>query len=991
MATNNYYIVKKGDTLSEIAQKYGIGTAAAGWLDGAQELQKINKIYDIDYIVVGQKILLYGDRGPEKTNNYYVTIKSFGLQSKSERGMYVSWAWTRENTEGFEILWQYKADGQWWDGTSTNLDLASLIAAKYQSMYTAPDNASAVRVKILPFAKKKSANGSAVYWTAKSTQSDEYSFSDNPPEAPSAPKIELEDLKLTASLSNLDSAWQSQGVRVEFQLVRNNKSVVDTAESSVKTGYASASWKAPTITTGSQYKVRCRAKKEVGDNADLLYSPWSAYTENVDTKPGGAPTITKCQASKAADGSNDICVYLEWKAVNTADSYTVQYSTDEKDFEYNSAQEATVSNSTKYKTPALTDGGTYYFRVQGSNANGETEWSEISEVTVGDIPAAPTTWSSKSSVVAGTSVTLYWIHNARDNSDETFADLKIYINGVEQMLAPVENEDIGAEDDGISSYVFETDGNDDGMEIRWKVRTAGATQEYGDWSEERVINVFASPTLDLTLTDRLGNTLGEEIPVTAFPLYVNGIAAPASQVPIGYHISIISNQMYETLDSVGNVKMVSEGEEIYSRFFDISEPLLAELSASDVDFSDKCSYTLRCTVAMDSGLDAEASVTFDVSWTDEDRWPNAEIGIDRERLVAYIRPYCDGYRTEYREVVTNILQDTVERVVTEYVIDELSDATFVRETLSVLTSTGEGIFSFEHPETGDTVLFCIIDNEYKEVVSKETSIDYDGSTFTHMEHSLTGNSINLPPNAIFVKSKYAQTTTGEDVFFFKHPETGHDVSFCQFSDVRENDDVLLSVYRREFDGTYTELATGIDPAINTHITDPHPSLDYARYRIVATQKGTGAISFVDTPPHEVGEKSVVIQWDEAWSSFNASEDAMLSEAPWSGSMLKLPYNIDVSDSFGTDNSLIKYIGRKYPVSYYGTQLDSSSTWNVEIPKTDKETLYALRRLAIWTGDVYVREPSGSGYWANISVSFSQKHRETTIPVTFNIKRVEGGA
>ena len=107
-------------------------------------------------------------------------------------------------------------------------------------------------------------------------------------------------------------------------------------------------------------------------------------------------------------------------------------------------------------------------------------------------------------------------------------------------------------------------------------------------------------------------------------------------------------------------------------------------------------------------------------------------------------------------------------------------------------------------------------------------------------------------------------------------------------------------------------------------------------------------------------------------------------------ILKLPYNIDVSDSHSLDVSLVSYIGRKRPVSYYGTQLGQTSTWNLEIVKNDKETLYGLRRLAIYMGDVYVREPSGSGYWASISVSFSQTHCEMTIPVTLNITRVEGG-
>ena len=46
------------------------------------------------------------------------------------------------------------------------------------------------------------------------------------------------------------------------------------------------------------------------------------------------------------------------------------------------------------------------------------------------------------------------------------------------------------------------------------------------------------------------------------------------------------------------------------------------------------------------------------------------------------------------------------------------------------------------------------------------------------------------------------------------------------------------------------------------------------------------------------------------------------------------------------------------------------------------------------GNVYVREPSGSGYWATVSVSYSRKHNELTMPVTLAITRVddaEGGA
>lgn len=201
----------------------------------------------------------------------------------------------------------------------------------------------------------------------------------------------------------------------------------------------------------------------------------------------------------------------------------------------------------------------------------------------------------------------------------------------------------------------------------------------------------------------------------------------------------------------------------------------------------------------------------------------------------------------------------------------------------------------------------------------------------------------------------------------------------------------LAVYRKEYDGTFTLIESGVANEENLFVTDPHPSLDYARYRVVATMNDTGAISYADIPPVEYKESAIIIQWAEEWSSFNSdNEGSGVVEPAWSGSLLKLPYNIAISENNNMDVSLIDYVGRKRPVSYYGTHLGETATWNVEIPKDDKETLYAIRRLSIWTGDVYVREPSGTGYWANVSVSYSIKYSDLVIPVTISITRVEGG-
>ena len=213
--------------------------------------------------------------------------------------------------------------------------------------------------------------------------------------------------------------------------------------------------------------------------------------------------------------------------------------------------------------------------------------------------------------------------------------------------------------------------------------------------------------------------------------------------------------------------------------------------------------------------------------------------------------------------------------------------------------------------------------------------------------------------------------------------------YCYDSNGELVENLTLSVYRREYDGQYTQISSGI-PNNSTSVTDPHPALDYARYRLVAKDTTTGAISFYDMAGYPVGGTAVIIQWDEEWSTFDVMDETSIEAPSWSGSMLKLPYNIDVTDKRATEVSFVEYAGRKHPVSYYGTQVGETSSWNMSIPKEDKETIYALRRLSLWSGDVYVREPSGMGYWANVNVSFSQKHTEVTVPVTLDITRVEGG-
>ena len=280
-------------------------------------------------------------------------------------------------------------------------------------------------------------------------------------------------------------------------------------------------------------------------------------------------------------------------------------------------------------------------------------------------------------------------------------------------------------------------------------------------------------------------------------------------------------------------------------------------------------------------------------------------------------------------------------------------------------------------------------------IDLRTEINYTLNVTVAMDSGLSCTE-TIDFNTYFMESRYSVYA---NVIVDKETLTANINPYCMeyYKDGEETkqrmtDNCTLSVYRREYDGTFTEIASNLENEENVYVMDPHPSLDYARYRVIARSKDTGSISYADIKAVEVGEPAIVIQWSEKWSKFDydPTNENYTLEVPWSGSMLKLPYNVDISENKNIDVSLIEYVGRKHPVSYYGTQIGEAASWNCEIPADDKETLYGLRRLSRWTGDVYVREPSGTGYWANITVSLSKKHLDVVIPVSFSVKRVEGG-
>lgn len=880
------YTVKRGDTLSAIAQKYNptyhYGTTGEA---ACKRLAEINDIDDPNYIVVGQILKLDNPTNADGTNQAVaktgskgsaVVIKAFGVQSNTERTMYVSWAWSKSQTKDYKVMWYYATgDGVWFVGDDATTEYK-------QSVYSAPENAKRVKVKILPESNThKVKNKDTKYWTASWSTFKEYVFPGaSLIEVPSAPAVTIdqEALQLTAELDNIAAG----ATYVQFQVVRNDSKITSVGLARITTGHAGYKCN---VGPGYEYKVRCRAcTVHKGNDSTLSVnqsSKWSEYSDGITTRP---PTPKRIKTLKATSATS---ILITWEVASKAKSYEIQRTTDPKYFDSSpdNVQSTTVeANVAHAEITGLDSGDEYYFRVRAANDSGNSGWTGIKSVILGKAPAAPTTWASSSTVVAGDDVYLYWIHNSQDGSDEKMAIVS-YVRKTDYMTWPEVQIDVpksakpGSPDEAVdetSCYKLETGGRfAEGDYIDWQIQTKGISDSLSPRSVKRRIQVHQRPSLAFTVLDYkkepfLGHALDQSSadivrPLTKLPFYIDIDYSPFSEnTAIGVHITIESRSYYSYEDYAGNVIEVAPGDEIYSKYYRTSSTRFG-FGAKNVTLENNRSYKITVTITLNSGLTATCSNIMNVGWENErDYEPTCRIDFNRDSLTASINAYC---------------------------ADE--------------------------------------------------------------------------------NNKCTPATT-------------------------------LAVYRRNYDGTFTEIGSGLPNNKYTFVTDPHPALNWLWYRIVATFTDTGEQTYYDPPAEPVGITSIVMQWNEARSSY-LNYDSILVEnevdgsmyesgysedfRDYSGSMLVLAYNVDISPVLNKDVALVEYVGRENPVSYYGTQLGETATWSAEIPKSDEATLYTLRRLARWQGDVYVREPSGIGYWATVGVTYSRKHCELTVPVTLTITRV----
>ena len=416
-ADGKYVTVQKGDTLSQIAQDYYGGASKY------QALAILNHIENPNLIYVGQKIYLSSTSAPakQKTVENKVVIKGFGphAEETKDREMIICWVWDRHanQTKGFEVHWEYATSfGIWLTGSKAETEY------KY-STYTYPAEATKVRVTVVPVSKTN--NKGAVYFTGTKSDKMEYTVKQTVPDV-GTPSITIsDDLTLTAVLDNVPESVSI----VEFEIANDTtKTIVKTAKAAVSLASVSYSCSVP---AGGTYKVRCR-----GIGSDVP-GEWSSYSPGEGTRPANPAKPTKCEATSKTS------IKLEWTAVDGATKYSIEYTTNESNFDMND-QTTTVSDikNTQWEITGLESGQKYYFRIKAiDDKNKESSWSEVIEGVIGTGPVAPTTWSSTTTAVASSDepIALYWVHNSEDGSAQKYAEIILRIDGITD-LSTISNE-----------------------------------------------------------------------------------------------------------------------------------------------------------------------------------------------------------------------------------------------------------------------------------------------------------------------------------------------------------------------------------------------------------------------------------------------------------------------------------------------------------------------------------------------------------------------
>lgn len=634
-------------------------------------------------------------------------------------------------TESFHVRWWYTISnantgdlGQYEDGDETvDINAALIDYGKWRIEHTpSVDKWVKVTVRIWPNSKTYTSNDTEMLYYTATAVSSSISYDATSPAGSETPTLTYAGTASGGTMLMASVQVEDERVdQVEFQIRQLTNagipgSIFRTINVSVMNGQSSCNF---TVPDGTGYVVRCRFKNTSAGGYGI--SDWSDYSNAVYARPSAPTGLT-------AKAASDTSIKLSWKTsdstmfenASAVDHFEINYSDEVGDLNDDGTGGSTAQTSgpeTTYTIAGLEEGSMYYFQVRAINDSGESGWSNIASTVLGSPPNAPTTWSSTTTAIIGDPLNLYWVHNSEDGSDCRKSEVELSVNGTISTVT-VTNPEVDDDDPVTQTYAVDTTNYEDNTKLIWRVRTAGVTGEYGEWSIKRTVTVYARPTIAIDML----NSADESIEVvSAYPVKIVGDPAPSSQTPIGYSITIVSRSEYDTLNDVGQSIHVGIGQTIFSTYIASNgEDLSYQLMPGDAYLESTMDYTLNVSVAMDSGLSAENSLNFSVQWDIPEYNLDAKMSLDKQYYSMYIVPYCRNkddnqltenvtmsvYRREYDGGYTLIQDNITNNDFTALIDPHPSLKTASYRLVARDTSTGAITFydTPGYPVNGDSVV-----------------------------------------------------------------------------------------------------------------------------------------------------------------------------------------------------------------------------------------------------------------------------------------------
>lgn len=981
---------------------------------------------------------------------YAIRNLSVRVQAETEFTAFATWTWpsTYRYLEEYKVVWFYHTgDGVWFVGSESTTKYT-------QSTYSVPSNAKYVRVRVLPVAQKVKDTKKNIEtprwngaWTTSSSWSVPHKHEDFP--TASVPRVEIQGRTLHAVLDNTATELKY----VQFEVVEDNKikayKTVTVKIGSLHAEYSCSVNAGHEYKVRARYQI---GGNDLQDSMIDLVAPWSDYSDGM-TPPEMAPPDTPSVSVSGQTLKMSVTIYNDRAPTNVRFDVVQDNNTSVRvvdvDIKTNYAEfSINLPYDHVYKVRASC------WKRDSDGTRVSSDWSEYSdnvEITQEDIPAPSTPSVSIKNLKLTASVTVYEnmvshvdFELVQDNKTTVGSGLysaklsKNYAaytwtvspgheykvrarcrNGKSRVSAYSQfSSSVSTSPGKVSAFKKITATSETSVTLTWDKATTAESYEVQYTDNKTYFD--ASPD-NVKSTTVEGVTTAIVTGLDTGKIWYFRVRATNSSGSSGW--SKIGSCRIGTTPTAPTTWS-------YTSTVPVGKDAVLNWVHNDEDESEQKSAEVRLTI------NGTASV-FTVSG--KTAVYKVKTGSYKDGTIIYWEVRTKGAMpsfgpwstkrqiTIYAPVTVNISLYTDSNWLWdpfEFAVDTIYSAKGEGRTLltdGVITHLPLYLTAIAYPTTQTTVTFSvsIIANAAYDTLDdfgRTLRVQKGAEVYKKMFSPIKNNKLNLTLSAGDVNLESNMNYTIKVTAAMSSGLTGEasqDIEIAWMSDTIEPDadvaidfnsmcahihpfcgngytDALLSVYRREYDGTFTPIAVNIDGDDGTTVTDPHPALDYARYRITALSKVNGLMSFTDLPAQEVGCSSIIIQWDEEWTPFDIDDLGILAEAPYSGSMLVLPYNVDVQNNVNRDVSLVEYIGRQSPVSYYGTQRGETASWSSDIPATDTETLYQIRRLAQYAGDVYVREPSGIGYWANITVNYKIEHTKTVVPITLDIKRVDGG-